>query len=905
MAKDCRLPKKNQAHVSEVRSVPIDLGELNLSAVVFEANLVDNPRKWWIDTGATRHICSDKEMFSTYTPINGRKLFMGNSATSNIVGIGNVVLKMTSGKELTLIDVLHVPDIRKNLVSGSLLVKSGFRLVFESNKFVLTKNSHFIGKGYVEKGLFKMNIMTVMPKMAKVPFCSVERKTSPLELIHSDICDLKFVQTRGGKKYFITFIDDCTRYCYVYLLRSKDEALEAFKLYKNEVENQLSKTIKAIRNDRGGEYGAPFEEFCSEFGIIHQTTAPYSPQSNGIAERKNRTLKEMMNAMLINSGLPQNLWGEAILSANHILNKIPQKDKNETPYELWKVHKSTILDIHENTIIESRNAVFFENIFPCKDRKEEESSRKRTREVANGDHQRDEEPRRSKRAKRAKTFGPDFLTYLLENEPRTINEALSSPEAPFWKEAINNEIESIMQNHTWELVDLPSGSKPLGCKWILKRKYKADGSIDKYKERITSIRVLIVVAALYDLEIHQMDVKTAFLNGELDEEIYMEQPEGFVVPGQEKKVCRLVKSLYGLKQAPKQWHEKFDQTMLSNGFKINECDKCVYVKSTQHSFIIVCLCVDDMLIMGSNRDIILTTKKMLTKHFDMKDMGLADVILGIKISKTSDGLALSQSHYVETILKKFKAYESPPAKTPVDLNLHLAKNKDEPECQIEYSRIIGSLMYIMNCTRPDIAYAVNKLSIFTSNPSKDHWKGLIRVLRYLKYTSNYGLHYTRYPAVLEGYSDANWISDSKDTKSTSGYVFIIGGGVVSWKSSKQTCIARSTMESEFIALDKAGEKAEWLRNFLEDIPCWTKPVPAIMVHCDSQSAIGRAQSSMYNGKSRHIRRRHNTIRQLISSGIISIDYIKSNDNLADPLTKGLSRDQVYCLSRGMGLKPDN
>ncbi|KAL0412575.1 UNVERIFIED_CONTAM: Retrovirus-related Pol polyprotein from transposon TNT 1-94 [Sesamum radiatum] len=370
-----------------------------------------------------------------------------------------------------------------------------------------------------------------------------------------------------------------------------------------------------------------------------------------------------------------------------------------------------------------------------------------------------------------------------------------------------------------------------------------------------------------------MDVKTAFLNGELDEEIYMEQPEGFVVPGQEKKVCRLVKSLYGLKQAPKQWHEKFDRTMLSNGFKINECDKCVYVKSSHNSFIIVCLYVDDMLIMGSNRDVILTTKRMLTKHFDMKDMGLADVILGIKISKTSDGLALSQSHYIENILKKFKAYDSPPAKTPVDLNLHLAKNKGESEGQIEYSRIIGSLMYIMNCTRPDIAYAVNKLSRFTT--------------------------------VLEGYSDANWISDSKDTKSTSGYVFTIGGGAVSWKSSKQTCIARSTMESEFIALDKAGEEAEWLRNFLEDIPCWTKPVPAIMIHCDSQSAIGRAQSGMYNGKSRHIRRRHNTIRQLISSGIISIDYIKSKENLADPLTKGLSRDQVYCLSRGMGLKPDN
>ncbi|KAL0308195.1 UNVERIFIED_CONTAM: hypothetical protein Sangu_2989200 [Sesamum angustifolium] len=167
----------------------------------------------------------------------------------------------------------------------------------------------------------------------------------------------------------------------------------------------------------------------------------------------------------------------------------------------------------------------------------------------------------------------------------------------------------------------------------------------------------------------------------------------------------------------------------------------------------------------------------------MKDMGLADLILGIEISKSYDGLPLSQSHYVETILKKFKAYDSPLAKTPVELNLYLAKNKDEPEYQIEYSRIIGSLRYIMNCTRPDIAYVINKLSRFTSNPSKDHWKGLIRVLIYLKYTSNYGLHYTRYPAVLEGYSDANWISDSKATKSTSGYVFTLG--VVQYLGSPQ------------------------------------------------------------------------------------------------------------------------
>ncbi|XP_073017894.1 secreted RxLR effector protein 161-like [Primulina eburnea] len=224
-------------------------------------------------------------------------------------------------------------------------------------------------------------------------------------------------------------------------------------------------------------------------------------------------------------------------------------------------------------------------------------------------------------------------------------------------------------------------------------------------------------------------------------------------------------------------------------------------------------------------------------------MGIADVILGIKIFGTPEEIVLSQSRYIETVLKKFNAYDSTSVKMPLDVNVHLAKNRGEPVFQLEYSSIIGNLMYITNCTRPDIACAVNKLSRFTSKPSDAHWKALTRVLRYLKYTSEYGLNYTRYHAVLEGYYDANWISDTKDSKSTSGCVFGIGGGVVSWRSSKQTCIARSTIESEFIALDKAAEEVECLRNFLEDIPCWTSPVPVILIHCDSQSAIARAQNT--------------------------------------------------------------
>ena len=454
---------------------------------------------------------------------------------------------------------------------------------------------------------------------------------------------------------------------------------------------------------------------------------------------------------------------------------------------------------------------------------------------------------------------------------------MKSSEAQYLKEAVNSEVESILNNHTWELVDLPPGNKPLGYKWIFKRKLKDDGTIDKYKARlvvkgfrqkegldyfdtyssvtrITSIRLLIALAAVYDLQIHQMDVKTTFLNGELEEEIYMEQPEGFIVPGQENKVCRLVKSLYGLKQAPKQWHAKFDKVMLSNGFKINECDKCVYIKNTPNHEVIVCLYVDDMLIISKNIIDINATKRMLSKSFDMKELGVADFILGIKIYRTPQGLALSQSHYIDKVLDKFKYLNFKEVKTPIDLNLALAKNKGESESQVDYAKVLGCLMYIMNCTRPYIACAISKLSRYTSNPNKTHWMAMRRVLGYLKHTQNFALHYKNYSAVIEGYSDANWITSSTESKSTSRYVLTVGGGAVSWKSSKQTCIARSTMEAEFKAFDKAGEEAKWLRNFLEDIPFWPKPLTPIGIHCDSQAAIGRAGSVMYNGKSRHIRR---------------------------------------------------
>ena len=378
-----------------------------------------------------------------------------------------------------------------------------------------------------------------------------------------------------------------------------------------------------------------------------------------------------------------------------------------------------------------------------------------------------------------------------------------------WKDAVRSEMDSIMANGTWEITERPYGCKPLGCKWVFKKKLRPDGTIEKYKARLvakgydqqeeedffdtyspvarlTTIRVLLSLAASHGLLVHQMDVKTAFLNGELKEEIYMQQPDGFVIDGQERKVCRLIKSLYGLKQAPKQWHDKFNTTLTSIGFVVNEADKCVYYRHGGGEGVILCLYVDDILIFGTNLKVIEEVKSFLSQNFEMKDLGVADVILNIKLLRDNEGgITLLQSHYVEKVLSRFGYSDCTPSQTPYDPSVLIRKSKGMAKDQLRYSQIIGSLMYLASATRPDIAFAVSKLSRFVSKPGDVHWHAVERVMRYLKGTMNYGLHYTGYPSVLEGYSDANWISDADEMKATTGYMFTLGGGTVSWKSCKQ------------------------------------------------------------------------------------------------------------------------
>nr|GEY61880.1 zinc finger, CCHC-type [Tanacetum cinerariifolium] len=408
------------------------------------------------------------------------------------------------------------------------------------------------------------------------------------------------------------------------------------------------------------------------------------------------------------------------------------------------------------------------------------------------------------------------------------------------KEAINNEMNFIMGNNTWVLTDLPPGCRPLGCKWIFKRKLKVDRTVKKFKARlviecfkqksgidyfdtyalvarISTIRLLIAIASIHSMIIHQMDEKTAFLNGELEEEVDL-------------------------------------------------------------------------------------TKEILSTMFYIKDMGEADVILGIRIEYESNGIAISQSHSIEKVLKKFNYSDCTPVSTPLDTCKKLMPNKGPVVSQLEYYEVIGCLMYAMTCTRLDIAFVVGKLSRYNSNPGTQHWQAIQRVLKYLKKTIDYKLVYSGYPSVLKGYNDASWINNTKENSSISGWVFLLGGGAIYWASKKQTCITGSTMESKFVALAAAGKEAEWLKNLLFEIPLWFKPMAPISIRCDSVATLAKAYSQMYNGKSRHLCVRHIMIHELIMNGVVSMEFVRSQQNLADHLMKGLARDLVIQSAEGMRLK---
>jgi len=400
---------------------------------------------------------------------------------------------------------------------------------------------------------------------------------------------------------------------------------------------------------------------------------------------------------------------------------------------------------------------------------------------------------------------------------------MHSPVAHLWKEAIDKELESIHKNGTWEIVNsLPPGRQPIDCKWIFKRKLRPDGSVDRYKARLvakeysqqfgvdydqtfapvakfTSIRAILSIAAILDLEIHQMDVKCAFLNGDLEEELYMTVPEGVKTPT-EGRFCRLQRSLYGLKQSPRCWYARIDTFLTRDqGFMCLESDHAIYVRKTD-TLIIVAIYVDDIIIAGDSTSV-RDVKAALSQTFEMTDCGELSYFLGIQVrrNRPKKEITISQCHFIEQILQRFGMTDAKPVATPLDVSIKLQAATDNTSTvdTTIFRQTLGSFMYTMIGTRPDLAAAISIISQFSANPSDEHFRAAKRILRYLKKTASYKLHLGAFPddnpttqnIQLIGYSDASWGDDLSTRRSTSGYVFFLSKGPISWSSKKQATVA--------------------------------------------------------------------------------------------------------------------
>jgi hypothetical protein len=347
--------------------------------------------------------------------------------------------------------------------------------------------------------------------------------------------------------------------------------------------------------------------------------------------------------------------------------------------------------------------------------------------------------------------------------------------------------------------------------------------------RHTSNRTVLALVAHYDMALEQMDVKTAFLHGDLEEQIYMEQPEGFSQPRQEHLVCKLKKSLYGLKQSPRQWYKRFDSYMIKIGYMRCEYDCCVYVKSLDDgSFIFLLLYVDDMLIAAKSIVEVNKLKVLLSKEFDMRDLGTAKKILGMEIRRDRDAkkLRLSQAGYVKKVLERFSMENAKPVSTPLANHFRLStsqcpKTVEETEdmSKVPYASAVGCLMYAMVCTRLDLAHAMSVVSKYMANPGKQHWNAIKWIFRYLKGTTDYGITFVRQKSDLSvvGYVDADYAGDLDDRRSTTSYVFTLTGGPICWKSMIQSMVAMSTTEVEYMAAAEAAKEALWLTGLVREL----------------------------------------------------------------------------------------
>jgi Reverse transcriptase (RNA-dependent DNA polymerase) len=507
-------------------------------------------------------------------------------------------------------------------------------------------------------------------------------------------------------------------------------------------------------------------------------------------------------------------------------------------------------------------------------------------------------------------------------EPKTYKQAVSSPQAKEWLQAMEEELQSIRDNRTWELTDLPANRKPVGSKWVFKLKLNEHGVVARYKARLvaqgfsqkygvdydqvfapvarhTTMRLLLSVAGAKKMAVRQYDVKTAFLNGALTEEIYMKQPVGFASGD---KVYRLRKSLYGLKQAARVWNQLLDETLKRNGFKASQNDKCLYIYKRGVTVCYFFVHVDDVLVASNDEEELTRIMKAVGASFELKDMGAVKSFLGIEVQRDADGhFLISQSKYIEEIAESAGLSKAKGSKYPMDVGYYKLEGTALPSNE-EYRKLIGMLLYLTTNTRPDIAASVSILSSRVSKPRDVDISEAKRVIRYVKGTKDLKLRLSSNDRKENIYavSDASWAEDRMDRKSSSGYYYSVNGGAVSWCSRKQNSVAQSSTESEYIALSEKCKEISWLRRVAEDLDV---PVPtSVTIYTDSQSCMSSINNQKFSNRTKHIDTRCHAIKDLVLCGAIVLTYRQTDVNVADMMTKPLGPTKIAALRRMASLE---
>ena len=1052
---------------------------------------------WIVDSGATTHIANDKRLFTSVAMSTPFSINLGDKSSVQGLGRGTVEMKtVVKGKRVhcRLENVVYAPTMAFNMVSVRVMCRSGKLTCFDEHRCWTLKDNKVILEGklvddlycvvtdteysthttvaaglvadvnlwhqrcahvHVDgiRGMVNHGVVEGINKdlkgavhrcsacvygkstRAPIPKERASRVKHVLDLVHTDVCGPFPEPSLGGSLYFVSFVDDHSRYAWVYPIAAKSDVFERLKSWLAMVENQIGrklkslipgKTLKVLQSDNGGEFlSKAMIRFLQERGIQHRLTTPRNPHQNGVAERMNRTLVELVRTMLHHKDLPKSFWAEALNTAAYVRNRVTTRglSAKTTPYEVlfhrkpnlshlrvfgcrcWytvprgdvdkldKRARASIMigyargsrgyklwDVEDGKVVVSRDVKFDElgehdhaaethdsdsNVKSADEGADEAGSVKDEPEVDEDSHtsgeseyvspndddsdgtadvpeaevddpetDTDSNLRRSARVRKAPGMWWANVTALIANkpteDPRSFRQAVSGPDGKAWMKSMQLEYDSLVENQCFKVVPRPNNANVVSSKWIYKTKEEqtTDGTLGKrlkarpvacgysqvegidYSEtyapvvKLTSIRVLLATVRKLKLKLHQMDFITAFLNGDLEELIYMEQLEGFEQGDPQKFVCLLLKSMYGLKQSPRQWYARVDDFFVDTlGMERNPSDECVYMRRQGGNILIIALYVDDLLIACNEMSVIVETKLELSSRFKMKDLGESKIILGMDIWRDAEGnvLTLSQSRYAQKIIDRFGMSTARGIATPMDPAVDLYV--DSPRTSEPYQSAIGSLMYLMVGTRPDLAFCVGRLAKFVSCPTELHWECVKRVLRYLIHTKELGLVYggTKADLTPEVFVDADWAGDEEGRVSMSGYVAMMDGAAVAWNARPQEVVALSSAEAEYISMCNGCRETMWLRRLVDGLQVVPRMNGPTSMFVDNQGAISMAHTHAVNRRNKHIDVRYHFNRQAVEDGVVELKYCPTEDMIADMFTKALGRIKLEKFRLGAGL----